>query len=64
MGIVFISRWTCIRLPIWGAIGYSLIRGAFKKHVVTFQKVEGPINIVKSVREWPHNELATLLRRG
>jgi|SRR5450759_721424 len=48
MGIVFILPWTCIWLPIWGAIGYALIRGAFKKHVVTLQKVEGPINIVKT----------------
>ncbi len=56
MGIVFILPWTCIWLPIWGAIGYALIRGAFKKHVVTLQKVEGPINIIKTVSESTDND--------
>jgi len=49
MGIIFLLPWVLIWLPIWGLIGYGLIRGAFKKHVVTLQKVEGPINIVKTV---------------
>jgi hypothetical protein len=49
MGVIFLLPWVLIWLPIWGLIGFSMIRGAFKKHVVTLQKVEGPINIVKSV---------------
>ncbi len=47
MRIGFILPWVCLWLPIWGGIGYVLIRGAFSKRVITLQKVEGPINIVK-----------------
>ena len=58
MGIIFLLPWLLIWLPIWGLIGYGLIRGAFKKHVVTLQKVEGPINIIKTVSELKRRGIA------
>jgi hypothetical protein len=47
IGVVF----GCIWPLVWGGIGFIQVRRAFVKMEVKVRKAEGPINIVKAIRE-------------
>ncbi|MCB9134531.1 MAG: hypothetical protein H6636_03835 [Anaerolineales bacterium] len=49
--LMFSGAFGCIWPLIWGGIGIVTLRRAFVQLKVAVQKVEGPINIVKSIRE-------------
>ena len=41
----------CLWPLVWGGLGFAQMRGAFSKMEVQVKKVEGPVNIVKTIRE-------------
>ncbi|HNB54680.1 MAG TPA: hypothetical protein PK530_22215 [Anaerolineales bacterium] len=49
--IVFGSVFGCIWPLIWGGVGAFILRRAFVKLKVTVQRVEGPVNVIRSIRK-------------